>query len=1171
MTTEANQQAIRACDFWTGLEYMNLVAAPDTDERQNVFDIESDVDLPWLNRSRASALSSSGNRYKAQIAYCGLFSKAAYAFSLRSSLGATTIAKKHLGRGDAAILLIPLDDTGRVCGDVFVSSLAWMMGRLHDHLAQGKPSNSLILEGFDGFLDDLMRKLRIKLVQLQLIREEDVCAQENSQHQDGSALKSREGKICGHPEMRPLLVSDVRDLLSIIWGHCGWRPPDWEDADTREESHLVRIKIVTMTRHVERSVDLGALNSMIASDVVSVRHNLTNEKAHGVGKALSQYLKLQTPMSRIELRDGSVNGGHGIFIDALSPNKLPLGAWPDYPLVAAQQFAVNMSRSHLVDGGLYGVNGPPGTGKSTLLRDIMADLIVSRAEVMANYGDPLDAFIRRGEIEGHKFGFWELDSVLHGHGIAVVSSNNGAIENVVKDLPKLTDPMRNAGLRYFSEVSDSIAAGPKEKRRSSGATWGLVAALLGSSDKRRAFMSRFWFETSPVDGEKTDPERLRSLKGLIERKDHAAVPWAQAVKEFKEARRKMLERANAIQSRILIVSETEILKDQIRLLPIQIQALRADVSSLDDDMRATAEEMRVAKQRLSVCRVAIEAHSALNEARSQLQQATVEEAQYPSASIVNASERSAEEAFSSAQRHTTLVLAAKPGFIEALFQWGVKRRWRVQLLAASENERAASESLRNARQIVAFATAAAIRLKEIELECSTSEVSENQAIDEASRLGIQMPCNQLIEHQLDESFDIARKRHIDATEMAKSKQDELQFLENSYKNQQARLQELNSQLVKIDELLGPLDASFHNNSDLHHKTDHELQLGIPYDDATLRKLRVEVFRLAMQLNESFVVASWKRLSNTLSAFVDYQGGKFSTAQAGKATAHLWNAFFLVVPVVSSTFASFGRLFAGLDQEQLGMLLIDEAGQSTPQNAVGAIWRSRRVIAVGDPLQLEPVVPQPKEAIAAWRNWVGANSQWTPPDCSVQVLADDVTPYGTELDVGGVEDRKVWVGSPLRVHRRCLNPMFDAANEIAYANLMVHGVHDDTKISDWIGSSQWFDIRGEGVGHWVKTQGDFTLNLINQLLQTPELNGQLKNDKGDWHINVITPYKDVGADAVSFFAGNEQTPNLLNVALTRAKKRIYVVGDKPLWISNSSTFQRLNELLDEHLSKPALMR
>jgi AAA domain len=1211
MTTEATQQAVLACDFWTGLEYMNVVSVPDVDERRKVFYIESDAGLPWLDRSRSNSLNGSGNRYRAQIAYCGLFAKAAYTSALRSDLGAAPIAKKQLGLGDGAVLLIPLDDTGRVCGDVFVSSLAWMMGLLRDHLANGKMAETLKLVGFDEFLDELLKELRQKLVQLQLIHEEDAIKQETAQHQDAATLKMRDGKICGAPEMRPLMLSDVRDLLSIIWERCDWQPPDWQETSASGESHLIRIKLVTMTRHIERSVDLGALNSMVVADVVRVRAKLASNKSNSVGHALSQYLKLQTPSLRIDLRNGSIDNGLGVFIDSLAPNRLPTGAWPDYPLVAAQQFAVNMSRSHLTNGGLYGVNGPPGTGKSTLLRDIVADIIVARAEVIVNYDNPLAAFTRRGEIEGYKYGFWELDSLLHGHGIAVASSNNGAIENVIKDLTKLTDNISDAGLRYFSDVSDSIAADPTDKRRKSGSTWGLVAALLGSADKRRTFISRFWFETPPTAGELVDPERLRSVKGLIERNDHKAVPWSQAVLEFKEARTKVQERANAIHSRVLLVRQIDHLLNQICTVTDQMQGLKESSSSLNDAECVASTEMNTALTRSSVYRNVTITELALSKAKVQLQQAILNVTHYPSVPKATASERSAEEDASSAQRHAALVLAAKPGFMEVLFQWGAKRRWRNQLLAAGESERIASNTLRSARKIAAQATAASAHLTEVQSEFSAGEVAVIKAADEASRLGIQLPCDQLMQQQLDDVLELARKRHSQAMELIKSKNAEIRSLEKSSKKQQASLQELNLQLANVDELLGPLEPSFHNSADLLKKTDHELQLGVPYDDSTLRQLRVNAFRMAIQLNESFVVTSWKRLSNTLSAFVNYQGGKFSTAQADKAMVHLWNAFFLVVPVVSSTFASFGRLFAGLDQEQIGTLLIDEAGQSTPQNAVGAIWRSRRVIAVGDPLQLEPVVPQPREAIVPWRDWVGANRQWTPPECSVQVLADDMTPYGTVLDGGGVEDRKVWVGSPLRVHRRCLNPMFDAANQIAYANLMVHGVRDVTKVSDWIGPSKWFDIRGNGVGHWVQSQGDFTLELIKQLLETPELEGKLKNNQGQWHINVITPYKDVGTDfknmlrdafsdvgdiqrmagtvhtfqgkeadvvilllggnperagAVSFFAGNEQSPNLLNVALTRAKKRIYVVGDKPFWISNSGTFRRVGELLDEHVSK-----
>ena len=137
-----------------------------------------------------------------------------------------------------------------------------------------------------------------------------------------------------------------------------------------------------------------------------------------------------------------------------------------------------------------------------------------------------------------------------------------------------------------------------------------------------------------------------------------------------------------------------------------------------------------------------------------------------------------------------------------------------------------------------------------------------------------------------------------------------------------------------------------------------------------------------------------------------QGGP----NAPTPTAADWGVFFLLVPVVSTTFASIGRMFPGLAAGEIGWVLIDEAGQASPQSAIGALWRARRAVVIGDPLQIRPVVTTPPRTTRLIFASNGADpADWAAPAQSAQTLADRVSPIQGRFRVadGGI-------GQPERV-------------------------------------------------------------------------------------------------------------------------------------------------------------
>ena len=128
----------------------------------------------------------------------------------------------------------------------------------------------------------------------------------------------------------------------------------------------------------------------------------------------------------------------------------------------------------------------------------------------------------------------------------------------------------------------------------------------------------------------------------------------------------------------------------------------------------------------------------------------------------------------------------------------------------------------------------------------------------------------------------------------------------------------------------------------------EFHKASPYQDGgELFSARRDLFVAAMELHQAFIVESWRKLKPTLAAFTSHLQGQISASHIEGGAMGLWDAFFLTVPLISTSFASFPRLFKGIEADELAWTLIDEAGQATTQQALGAIWRSKRTVIVGE--------------------------------------------------------------------------------------------------------------------------------------------------------------------------------------------------------------------------------
>lgn len=955
----------------------------------------------------------------------------------------------------AAIAAVMVDDTGRVLTDngVAVSSFAWALPKALTGDLAGLGAWTQVER---DLLDDLTEQLRWR------------CTDEQGQ-------------------VWPLEEDAIEDTFDWLVSVLGLDP-----------QMCLRPGFAVRVFHPQKArkpPEAGLLNSFYLADLARATDLLQRRSA---GEALARYLGLV----RVE-HGTNLLADHALLEGLVAPLRTPAARWPSpggHPLVTLQQAAVNAARAELAGAqGIVAVNGPPGTGKTTLLRDIVAANVLDRAIAMVAFDDPGTAFRSSGQKAG-PFDLYRLDASLRGHEMVVASSNNKAVENVSRELPARTAVGRD--IHYFRTIAQRLmqAEDTDEEQEQGQASWGLIAAVLGNSANRSAFQRVLWW-----DEHYSLRQYLKAARG-----DDVLVEW----RAPDTGQVEVIPPAVVIQENPPTPEEA---RAHWRETREAFTALHAEVQA----ELAQLEAVRRASQQRDARRHALHALQAqVDDARLALQDAQDRRA------TAERQHAAQQQWYDAAATRAQQGLACQPGLSARLVRSEQYRKWQaVQAQLDGEKDEAArwlqqaQAVLKQTRQQEQQATAAL-------------QGAQARAANDAQAVSQQ-------EDAVDSWRDFLQERFVGSD-----------FFE-----------------------------------------DHERwNLAAPWIPQQLQQRREDLFEAALEVHKAFIDAAASQVLHNLGALMDAMtAGALPDADKRALLGDLWSTLFLVVPVVSTTFASVDRMLGDLPSASLGWLLIDEAGQATPQSAVGALMRTQRAIVVGDPMQVPPVVSLPQGLVAEICCHFNVTSdQRAAPMASVQTLADSASRLQAEFRSDGRPRR---VGLPLLVHRRCQEPMFGISNKIAYDRQMVHGVDKQQagRIEQVLGPSAWLDVNGRAQSKWSEDEGDAVVWLLERLAMagvhqpdiyviTPfravasSLRQRLHNEApllrqlgvmaiGDWlrdRVGTVHTFQGKEAEAVVCVLGAPMPqqlgarewacgePNILNVMVSRAKRSLYVVGSRHAW-------------------------
>lgn len=838
------------------------------------------------------------------------------------------------------------------------------------------------------------------------------------------------------------------------------------------------------------------------------------QKAKSVqSKNLNDYLMGNSSVRKnLDSRSTSPKFNRHIFVDILQPKNYPLSRFPrniQYAPYFMQQVAINLLIGY-DSNNMRSVNGPPGTGKTTLLRDVFSELLVKQSYEIIQ--------LKNKKIAGNdETVYWEsgsykasigvLPSQIAENGIIVASSNNGAVKNIVDELPLISEIDESLvkdlkEIDYFKDISNSKVSTKwvkengknieklESEKNSEEKFWGLFSLEGGRSENMYYIITAL---KHVIEDLKTNYISDDNVYNEFERKYKEAL-------SYRDKRQKLSDKIFSVDR-----FEDELLNKKSDFNK-NVKYRENELSRFVNEIKGKIEE--------------------LSSNRNQLSQKVDE---------LNKASSNISEDKKMIENSIDVLKLQKPGF----FQFSRKKSYDEQMRKYSDE-----------------------LLKILDKERSTKSMLDD-FVEELK----------VVEYQISYGNKLVEDKKSQIVQATQKEDYEIKKLE-------AKIRDLKDVSVNTD--VNVLDFSLSYD---------DLQMSNPWFDEEYRRIQSELFISALKVRKQFLYENIKNIEAATRIWSKQQNYLDKNIVIQQA----WNWINMVVPVISSTFASMGRMFSNIQANSLGHLFIDEAGQALPQASVGAIFRCKHVMAVGDPAQIKPVLTLDSYILSLLGRNYEVGEAYLSEDASTQTLIDSVSQYGFYKNLNNPED---WIGIPLWVHRRCKYPMFNISNEISYGGNMVQGNKSD-------GKAQWYDVGGSADNKYVKEQGDL---LVQKIRELSEHNKDILDKSKKDQVYVISPFKNVadnlsrklaadlkftrydskssptnvgtvhtfqgkeapivflvlGADEKSKGAANwamgSENPNIMNVSATRAKKEFYIIGDKKLYSNLGSDV--INKTINE---------